>query len=71
MYTKVSFPVGTKKRIQGLKLAAIDLDWSHGSGPEVSGPGQALLLVMTGRAAGLGDLSGGGVGALRDRMTAV
>ncbi len=36
----------------------------------VSGPGRALLLAMTGRAAGLGDLSGDGLGTLRARMGA-
>ncbi len=29
---------GTKKRIAGLKLTATDVDWSHGNGPEVTGP---------------------------------
>jgi uncharacterized protein (TIGR03083 family) len=70
MYTKVSFPVGTKKRIAGLKLVATDIGWSYGSGPEVSGPGEALMLAMTGRKAGLGELSGDGLGTLRARMDA-
>jgi uncharacterized protein (TIGR03083 family) len=68
MYQGASFPVGTKQRIRGLSLVATDVDWRHGDGPEVSGPGLALLMAMTGRAIGLTDLSGTGVGDLRDRM---
>jgi uncharacterized protein (TIGR03083 family) len=68
MYTKASFPVGGKKRIHDLRLVATDTGWSHGAGPEVSGPAMSLLLAMTGRAAGLDGLSGNGVAALRERM---
>ena len=32
---------------------ATDLDWSLGSGPEVRGPGEALLLAAVGRGAAL------------------
>jgi uncharacterized protein (TIGR03083 family) len=70
MYKTTSFPVGTKKRIAGLRLTPDDLDWSTGDGPEVTGPARSLLLVMTGRQGALGDLSGEGVGTLRTRMTA-
>jgi uncharacterized protein (TIGR03083 family) len=70
MYKTASFPVGTKKRIEGLRLVATDVGWSHGSGPEVSGPGLALLSTMTGRSAGLADLGGDGVATLRQRMAA-
>lgn len=69
MYKNASFPVGTKKRIDGVRLRATDVDWSHGSGPEVSGPGLSLLLAMTGRAPGLDSLSGDGLSTLRSRMT--
>lgn len=68
MFTKASFPVGGKKRIAGLRLVATDTGWSHGSGPEVSGPGAKLLLAMTGRGAGLDALSGDGVPVMRQRM---
>jgi uncharacterized protein (TIGR03083 family) len=68
MYTKTGFPVGTKKRIAGLRLAATDIDWSHGDGPEVSGPGLKLLLAMTGRRAGLDALGGDGLSALQSRF---
>lgn len=68
MYQGAGFPVGTKQRIAGLCLVATDLDWSHGTGPEVSGPGLSLLLAMTGRTAGLDDLCGDGLTSLRTRM---
>jgi uncharacterized protein (TIGR03083 family) len=59
--------IGAKRRIDGLALRATDADWSHGSGPEVSGPILSLVMVMTGRQAALGDLSGEGVATLRAR----
>jgi uncharacterized protein (TIGR03083 family) len=68
MYKGANFPTGTKKRIESLRLVATDVGWSHGTGPEVSGPGAALLLAMTGRTAGLEDLAGDGLATLRQRM---
>ncbi|HEX3906701.1 MAG TPA: maleylpyruvate isomerase family mycothiol-dependent enzyme [Mycobacteriales bacterium] len=68
MYTTASFPVGGKKRIRGLRLVATDTGWSHGDGPEVAGPGIALVLAMTGRSAGLDELSGEGAALLRTRV---
>ena len=59
--------LGTKRRIEGLSLRATDTSWSHGSGPEVSGPMLPLLLGMTGRKAALDDLSGEGLATLRAR----
>jgi uncharacterized protein (TIGR03083 family) len=59
--------IGAKKRIDGLQLRATDADWSHGEGPEVSGPIVALVMAMTGRKAVLVDLSGDGVAALSSR----
>jgi uncharacterized protein (TIGR03083 family) len=59
--------IGTKTRIACLSLRATDAPWSHGSGPEVSGPMLPLLLSMAGRKAALGELSGDGVATLRDR----
>jgi len=60
--------LGTKTRIAGLTLRAADVDWSTGSGPEVRGPMISLLLGMTGRAAGLAQLSGEGMATLRSRL---
>jgi uncharacterized protein (TIGR03083 family) len=68
MYSRVNFPVGTKKRIAGLQLVATDLRWSHGSGPQVRGPGLSLLMAITGRSVGVTDLDGDGVAILSERM---
>jgi uncharacterized protein (TIGR03083 family) len=68
MYSKSNFPVGGKKRIDGLRLVATDIDWSCGTGAEVSGAGLSLLLAMTGRPAGLAQLTGTGLDTLRSRV---
>jgi uncharacterized protein (TIGR03083 family) len=47
-------------RARGVRLAATDLEWSHGKGPEVSGPGEALLMAMAGRSHALRQLDGPG-----------
>jgi len=59
--------IGSKNRIAGLTLRATDADWSHGTGPEVSGPILSLVLAMTGRKAADDDLTGDGVATLRSR----
>ncbi len=69
MYSGAGFPIGSKKRIAGLKLTATDVSWSHGAGPELSGPGRSLLLAMAGRPGGLIELTGDGLGQLRSRMS--
>jgi uncharacterized protein (TIGR03083 family) len=66
-YKSSNLLIGAKKRIDGLTLRATDVDWSTGSGPEVSGPMISLVLSMCGRQA-LGDLSGDGVATLRNRL---
>jgi uncharacterized protein (TIGR03083 family) len=43
-----------------LTYRANDLDWSHGTGPEVTGPAAALGLAFCGRSAWLDRLSGPG-----------
>ncbi|WP_051020866.1 maleylpyruvate isomerase N-terminal domain-containing protein [Nocardia araoensis] len=50
-----------------IRLRATDIDWCHGSGPEVRGPIAALLLLATGRTARLHDLVGAGVAPLTER----
>jgi uncharacterized protein (TIGR03083 family) len=60
--------IGSKRRIEGLRLRATDVDWSTGAGPEVAGPMVSLLLAITGRRASLPDLSGDGVPRLSTRM---
>ena len=56
-----------KGRITGLRLEATDGPFASGSGPLVSGPTLALVLAMTGWAAGCADLTGPGVAVLRGR----
>ena len=60
--------IGSKNRIAGLALRATDADWSHGTGPEVSGPVLSLVMAMTGRKAALDDLAGDGMATLRSRF---
>ena len=60
--------LGAGRRIRGLRLRATDVDWAHGRGPEVTGPGEALLMAMTGRPAALADLAGPGVDTLAARL---
>ena len=60
---------GAKKRIAGFKLMATDMDWSHGYGPEVTGPAEALVMMMAGRLAALDDLSGEGKAALATKAS--
>jgi uncharacterized protein (TIGR03083 family) len=59
--------IGAKRRIGGLKLRATDVDWSHGSGPEVAGPLDSLILAMVGRKGAHADLSGDGLAVLAQR----
>lgn len=66
-YKNSNLIIGTKRRIEGLSLHATDANWSHGTGPDVSGPMIALLMAMTGRKAVAEELSGDGVATLRGR----
>lgn len=53
---------GTRKRFANTRLVATDCDWSAGDGTrELRGPVGDLLLVATGRPAGLAALSGSAV----------
>ncbi|MEE3752115.1 maleylpyruvate isomerase family mycothiol-dependent enzyme [Mycobacterium intracellulare] len=60
--------LGAGRRIRGLRLRATDLEWTHGDGPEVTGPAEALLMAMSGRPAALADLGGPGHATLADRL---
>jgi uncharacterized protein (TIGR03083 family) len=60
--------LGAGRRIRGLRLAATDVDWTHGSGPEVVGTGEALLMAMSGRGAVIRELTGPGVATLAHRL---
>jgi uncharacterized protein (TIGR03083 family) len=60
---------GGKQRAAGLRLVASDVDWSHGEGAEVSGPLVSLLMVVSGRAEALDDLTGPGLDRLEGALT--
>jgi hypothetical protein len=59
--------IGAKRRIDGLTLHATDTQWSHGTGPGVSGSMLSLVIAMTGRRVADGELSGEGAETLRAR----
>jgi uncharacterized protein (TIGR03083 family) len=60
----------SRKRAKGLRLVAPDVGWWSGSGPEVRGPGEAILMALNGRGAALADLAGDGVPVLAGRIDA-
>jgi uncharacterized protein (TIGR03083 family) len=66
-YKNSNLIVGTKRRIDGLTLRATDTEWTHGSGPQVSGPIIALVMAMTGRKLPADALTGDGVATLSSR----
>jgi uncharacterized protein (TIGR03083 family) len=55
-------------RLDGLRLAATDTDWSSGSGALVAGPIEAVAMTAAGRPAALADLHGPGLGTLANRF---
>jgi len=67
-FVKSTFVFGAKKRTAGLALRATDSDWSEGSGAEVTGPIEALVMVMAGRRAAVDDLAGEGRSLLASRF---
>ncbi|MFZ0129360.1 MAG: maleylpyruvate isomerase family mycothiol-dependent enzyme [Candidatus Dormiibacterota bacterium] len=60
--------LGGKRRATGLTLVATDADWTRGTGPEVTGPLPSMILALTGRKAGLADLTGDGLATLTGRV---
>jgi uncharacterized protein (TIGR03083 family) len=67
-WKKTNLLIGSKRRIEGLRLTATDATWTHGDGPDVRGSLQSLVLVMTGRGQAMGDLSGEGAAILASRL---
>jgi uncharacterized protein (TIGR03083 family) len=55
---------------KGLRLVATDMQWSHGTGPEVHGTAEALLMAVAARPAALADLGGDGVPTIAARLGA-
>jgi uncharacterized protein (TIGR03083 family) len=67
-YRKSNLLIGAKRRADGLTLRASDVNWSAGDGPEVTGPLASIILAITGRRAGLAELSGAGLPTLTQRI---
>jgi uncharacterized protein (TIGR03083 family) len=67
-YKNSNLLIGSKSRIAGVRLVATDIEWTHGTGPEVHGPILSLVQAMTGRGVAVADLSGDGVAPLTARM---
>ncbi len=65
---KGSVSIGSRSRARGLRLRALDIPWSHGAGPEVFGPGEAIVMALAGRGVALKDLEGEGKNVLAERM---
>lgn len=59
-----------KRRTKSLRFRATDVDWTWGDGPEVNGPGEALLMTMLGRRQPLDELGGDGLTTFRGRVCA-
>jgi uncharacterized protein (TIGR03083 family) len=58
----------SRGNVKGLRLTATDVNWTVGDGPEVTGPGEALLMAAAGRPSALEDLSGPGLATLQGRV---
>ena len=58
----------SKGNAKGLRLVATDVDWTTGDGPEVTGPGEAILMAAAGRTEALDELRGDGLARLRNRV---
>jgi Mycothiol maleylpyruvate isomerase N-terminal domain len=60
-------PIGVPDA-HALRLVASDVDWSHGTGPDVRTSPEALLLVLAGRPVDAAELSGTGAVELSHRL---
>jgi uncharacterized protein (TIGR03083 family) len=64
----MGWPFWAKRNLRGLRLTATDTKWTVGDGAEISGPIDALLLLVSGRTASLPRLTGDGVPHLTARL---
>ncbi|MBN7303156.1 maleylpyruvate isomerase family mycothiol-dependent enzyme [Mycobacteroides abscessus subsp. bolletii] len=63
--------IGSRQRMQGIRWVATDIDWAYGSGPEILGPGEAIVMAVAARPSALPELSGPGVARLLPRLPPV
>jgi uncharacterized protein (TIGR03083 family) len=68
-FARFAPPIGAFWRARGLRLIATDVDWSGGRGPEVRGPGEALLMAIAGRRGAVEELDGPGQPTLAGRIS--
>jgi uncharacterized protein (TIGR03083 family) len=57
----MGWPFWARRRLRAVRLVAEDVNWSVGAGPDVVGPIDALLLLLTGRTVALSRLTGAGL----------
>jgi hypothetical protein len=58
----------SRRRARGLRLVAPDIGWWAGTGPEVQGPGEAILMALNGRPGAVDELTGEGAAVLAGRI---
>ena len=63
------WPFWPRKKLDGFRIVATDVEWEVGDGRMVEGPIEAILL-LTGRRVVLPRLTGDGVADLRARLAA-
>ena len=66
----MGFPYRAAKRFAGIELEATDADFRVGQGQPAAGPISDILLVLSGRSAGLAGLSGAGVTSMAETVFA-
>jgi uncharacterized protein (TIGR03083 family) len=66
-FTSSNMLIGTRRRIDGLSLAATDQDWQYGAGTAVRGRAIDLLMAATGRGTACASLTGSGISTLESR----
>ncbi|KRC59609.1 MULTISPECIES: maleylpyruvate isomerase family mycothiol-dependent enzyme [unclassified Nocardioides] len=59
--------MGTGRLVRSIRLVATDVDWSRGTGPEVRGPVQELLMLASGREPDRALVEGEGLAAVPTR----
>lgn len=67
-FALVAPPIKAAWHVRGVKVVATDIGWSGGFGPEVLGTAEAVLMVMGGRRAVAGELTGPGAPRLVQRL---
>ena len=60
-FSMFAAPIRGAWRARRVRVRAVDVDWAFGRGPEVTGPGEALLMACAGRSSELADLDGPGL----------